>query len=110
MPAIISSKAGLKHTGRAVDAMRAVAAAYKARSLAAFQAALSAYEPELVADVVVHGHLDHLYGSLLEQNLARLVEPYSRVEVHCLLLLGVVWGGRVGRDVWEVRGARGSRR
>jgi len=37
VPALISAKAGLKYTGRPVDAMRAVAQAHQERSLQAFQ-------------------------------------------------------------------------
>jgi 26S proteasome regulatory subunit N6 len=79
--AIISSKGGLKHAGDDVDALRAVSKAYESRSLEAFQAALEAYKPQLADDPVVHTHLTALYDTLLEQNLMRLIEPYSRVEV-----------------------------
>lgn len=37
VPALISAKAGLKYTGRPVDAMKAVAQAHQERSLQAFQ-------------------------------------------------------------------------
>jgi hypothetical protein len=30
---------------------------------------------------MVRAHLDELYGTLLEQNLARVVAPFSRVEI-----------------------------
>ena len=45
------------------------------------QAALQEHKQQLVEDAVVHSHLAALYDTLLEQNLVRLVEPFSRVEV-----------------------------
>eukprot|EP00775_Hariotina_reticulata_P010484 gene10484-10643_t len=81
VPSIISSKAGLKYVGKDVDAMRAVAKAYQDRSLREFQGCLDSYKEQLVGDAIIHTHLTALYGTLLEQNLVRLIEPFSRVEI-----------------------------
>lgn len=78
---IISSKAGLKYAGNEVDALKAVAKAYQSRSLADFQEVLHSYKQELQEDPVVHSHLKSLYDALMEQNLLRIIEPYSRVDV-----------------------------
>lgn len=37
--------------------------------------------PELSSDITIRTHLSALYDTLLEQNLLRIVEPYSVVEV-----------------------------
>ncbi|GMH36290.1 hypothetical protein BSKO_04158 [Bryopsis sp. KO-2023] len=81
VPSIINSKGSVKYVGMEVDAMKAVAKAYQDRSLQGFQEAQEQYSEQLDGDPVVHSHLSVLYDTLLEQNLCRLIEPFSRVEI-----------------------------
>lgn len=78
---ILNNKLALRCAGRDVEAMRAVAAAYKARSLKEFASVQQRFHGEIEGDVVVHAHLQQLYDNLLEQNLLRIIEPYSCVEI-----------------------------
>ncbi|KAG9451032.1 hypothetical protein H6P81_010997 [Aristolochia fimbriata] len=78
---IISSKAGLHYVGPELDAMKAVADAHSKRSLKLFETALRTYKAQLEEDPIVHRHLSALYDTLLDQNLCRLIEPFSRVEI-----------------------------
>jgi 26S proteasome regulatory subunit N6 len=43
--------------------------------------ALKDYKTELSDDPVIHSHLGTLYDNLLEQNLSRLLEPFSNVQI-----------------------------
>ena len=61
--------------------MRAVATAHHDRSLSAFETAQSSYTKQLEDDPIIQVHLKDLYGTMLEQNLCRLLEPFSRVEI-----------------------------
>jgi len=78
---IVNTKGGLKHAGAETEAMKAVAKAHINRSLKAFEEALSTYKEQLGNDPIIQTHLKALYSTLMEQNLCRLIEPYSRVEV-----------------------------
>lgn len=90
VPPIASSKGGLKYAGPSVDAMRAVAAAYAERSLSKFKETLQLFKVELQDDPIVHAHLSTLYDTMLEQNLLKLLEPFSRVEIaHVAELVGL---------------------
>jgi len=78
---IVSGKLALKYTGADIEAMKLVANASKNRSLADFQTTVEKYSKELKEDKIVARHLDTLYQTMLEQNLCRIIEPYSRVQV-----------------------------
>jgi len=78
---IASTKGGVKYAGRDIDALKAVAAAHKARTLKDFEVAKKDYIDVLTSDAIVDGHLRVLYDDLLELNVMRLLEPYSRVDV-----------------------------
>lgn len=79
--ALTSGKLALRYSGKDLEAMKAVAASAKARSLADFQSAVKTYRHELEEDKTVQKHLDTLYNTMLEQNLCRILEPYRRVQV-----------------------------
>lgn len=80
----------ITYSGRDVDAMKAVAEASHKRSLADFQQGLKDYKKELAEDVIVQAHLGTLYDTMLEQNLCRIIEPYSRVQVSIVNTYGNV--------------------
>eukprot|EP01106_Pelomyxa_sp_JSP_P006515 TRINITY_DN2049_c0_g1_i4.p1 TRINITY_DN2049_c0_g1~~TRINITY_DN2049_c0_g1_i4.p1 ORF type:complete len:138 (-),score=42.19 TRINITY_DN2049_c0_g1_i4:98-511(-) len=61
--------------------MHAVARARADRDLHAFTRARTEFKAELDDDEIVCPHLDELYNRLLEQNLCRIIEPFSCVEV-----------------------------
>ncbi|XP_075578817.1 26S proteasome non-ATPase regulatory subunit 11 isoform X1 [Pelecanus crispus] len=71
---------GQKHSLR-TEALKCVAQASKNRSLADFEKALTDYKVELRDDPIINTHLAKLYDNLLEQNLIRVIEPFSRVQI-----------------------------
>jgi len=51
---------------------------------------LKKYSTQLVGDPIIKSHLKSLYDNLLEQNLCRIIEPFSRVQVqHVAKLVGL---------------------
>ncbi|KAL5529786.1 hypothetical protein ACEPAG_5773 [Sanghuangporus baumii] len=80
--ALLSMKLAQKYADlREVECMRAIARAHKNRNLADFERVLREYHQELSSDPTIRTHLATLYDTLLEQNLLRIIEPYSIVEV-----------------------------
>jgi 26S proteasome regulatory subunit N6 len=78
---LVSGKLALRHSGPDMESMKAVALAAKARSLADFQKAVKTFKAQLEDDMIVAKHLTTLYSNMLEHNLCRIIEPYSKVQV-----------------------------
>merc|ERR1719265_2028456 len=79
--AITNSKSGLKYDGPQIEAMQAVASAHEERSLKIFEAVLAQHKTQLEEDPIISYHLTDLNETLLEQNILRILEPFSRVEI-----------------------------
>lgn len=74
-------KLALKYSGPNIEAMKAIAKASHERSLHSFKESLATFQRELVEDPIINAHLKSLYDTMMEQNLCRIIEPYSRVQV-----------------------------
>jgi len=61
--------------------MKAICAASQARDVHQLDNAVQKYQPQLADDQVIQEHLATLKSNLLEKNLSRLIEPFSRVEI-----------------------------
>eukprot|EP01135_Chromosphaera_perkinsii_P011229 Nk52_evm10s2367 gene=Nk52_evmTU10s2367 len=78
---IMSGKLVLKYAGRDLDAMRGIAKAHSDRSLAELEKCVKGFTSELNEDPIIKCHLNALKDTLLEENLCRIIEPFSRVEI-----------------------------
>jgi 26S proteasome regulatory subunit N6 len=81
VPSLLSSKLGMKHSGVEIEAMAAIASAAKARSLEGFKTAVGKYEQYLTTDDLIRHHLDLLYDKMMQNNLLKIIAPYSKVEL-----------------------------
>lgn len=87
---LLTSKQAQKYQGKNLEAMKAVARAHSNRSLEEYEQALSDYRYELGSDVFIRNHLRRLYDAMLEQNLIKVIEPFSRVEIeHIAKMVGL---------------------
>ncbi|QPG73340.1 hypothetical protein FOA43_000650 [Brettanomyces nanus] len=73
-----------------IEAMKAVSVAHSHRSLKELEDCLKTYNKELTQDVIIRSHLSDLYDSLFQQNLLKLIEPYSCIEIsHICSMIGL---------------------
>lgn len=87
---LLGSKPAQKYASPQLEAMKAVARAHANRSLEEYERTLSNYRYELGSDVFIRNHLRRLYDAMLEQNLIKVIEPFSRVELdHIAKMVGL---------------------
>lgn len=78
---LASGKHGIKYASRGVEALRAIAKAHSTRSVKAFEEALVNFDKELRGDECIRRHISDMQEKLLEFNLIKVLEPYSKVEI-----------------------------
>lgn len=80
---IVNSKiVAMEYAGKqSTEALLAIAKAQKTRSIEVFETTVQKYMSEISQDPVLSHHVRDLNERLVEQNLCRIVEPYSRVEI-----------------------------
>ena len=87
---ILNNKNVIKYKSKDIDAMKSIAMAYSNRSLKEFENSLLTYANELKSDAIIKNHFNALYDNLLEQNLLKIIESYSCVELsHISKVIGL---------------------
>ena len=61
-----------------------VASCCENRSLNMFEDILKIYKEELNNDLIINKHINELYENLMEQNIQRILESYSHIEIEQL--------------------------
>ncbi|KAL8684627.1 MAG: hypothetical protein Q9224_006225 [Gallowayella concinna] len=73
-----------------VDDVNNLMTSKQAMNLEEYEQALSNYRYELGSDTFIRNHLRRLYDAMLEQNLIKVIEPFSRVEIdHIAKMVGL---------------------
>ena len=86
---IVNSKMAVSHQGPQVRTMAEIAVANKNKSVVEFERCIAAHRAEF-QDPLMRVHINHLYTQLLEDNIKKIIEPYSRVEIaHVAKLIGL---------------------
>ena len=78
---LINSSISLRFQNRHIEAMKEVANAAKNQNLLQFSRCATTYERELMDDFVIKRHFNYLYNNLLEDNLKKIILPYSEVQI-----------------------------
>ena len=79
--AILHSPYGLKYQGRFTEAIKKVAEANKNQSLVDFDHYLKEYAELFNSDLLIRNKMNTLYNELLEENIQKIVQSFSKIEI-----------------------------
>ena len=80
--ALLSGKFGLKYSAdRHIQAIKAVAESHFGASVVALSGVFVDFKKEIEGDEVVKSHTKLLYENLLEKNLFKIIDSYTRVDI-----------------------------
>lgn len=77
-----TQRAYLKYARRDITAFQNISKSYIERDLDMFKQTLEEYAAELTEDPIISRHTNRLYQTLLEQNILKVLKPFSRIEVN----------------------------
>lgn len=78
---LLGGKYSLVYTNEDIQLIRKMANANRSKSLKDFQDILQDNKEHIARDAIIESHIQNLYDNLLQQNLMKIVVPYSRVEI-----------------------------
>lgn len=78
---LLRGKFSLIYTDEDIKLITSMAEANDKKSLKDFQRILEENEALVKKDPIIESHINNLYENLLQQNLMKIVVPYSRVEI-----------------------------
>jgi len=84
---IILGKNAQKLYGREVEGLKLIEGCVRDKSVKRLKETIETYKDTLFADSVLIHHLHNLHNDLLEQNLIKIIEPYSVVEIEFITKL-----------------------
>lgn len=80
--ALLNGKFGLKYsTDSHIQSIKAVAEAHFGASVVALSKVFREFKKEIEGDEVVNNHTKLLYENLLEKNLFKIIDSYTRVDI-----------------------------
>lgn len=79
---LLNGKFGLKYSlDSNIQAIKEVAEAHFTSSIVALSTVFKKYHSEIEGDDVVRNHTKLLYDNLLEKNLFKIIDSYTRVDI-----------------------------